>query len=128
MTSYESGILPISAPALSNRAKSANIFKDLHSASLISLGQLCDDGCTAILDRKQIQVVKDQHVVLKGRRNWMDGLWDIDLIRSLPCASLVLVRTIVLQLKMEAEYAREHKYSKSVWLNLLLNLMSLFSI
>ena len=48
MTSTESGILPLSGH-LNAAAKKAHIFSDLHSASLISLGQLCDDNCTIVL-------------------------------------------------------------------------------
>ena len=40
----QSRILPF-APELSQRAKRAKILPQLKSASLISLGKLCDDGC-----------------------------------------------------------------------------------
>ena len=36
---------------LSTKVRYAHVFKDLHIASLISLGKLCDDGCTAIIDK-----------------------------------------------------------------------------
>ena len=37
--------------SLSGHEKRAHIFDGLHSASLISLGQLCDDDCVTILDK-----------------------------------------------------------------------------
>ena len=49
--------------ALSKTELDANVLKDLHSASLISLGQVCDDGCTSIIDKKLIHVVKGNHLV-----------------------------------------------------------------
>ena len=59
--------------------KDANVFPSLTSASLISIGQLCDDGCTAILNDKALTIYKNGHPVLRGMRNLVDGLWDIDL-------------------------------------------------
>ena len=37
--------------SLSAHEKRAHIFDGLHSASLISFGQLCDDDCVTILDK-----------------------------------------------------------------------------
>ena len=37
---------------LSKKARDAHVFKDLNIAYLISFGQLCDDWCTDILDKK----------------------------------------------------------------------------
>ena len=59
------------------------MFDGLHSASLISLGQLCDDDCIAILDKNEINILKDSKIILKGRRNKTDGLWDIPISRPL---------------------------------------------
>ena len=46
------------ASSLSVNAKKAHIFYGLHSASLISLGQICDDYCVAILDKNKINILK----------------------------------------------------------------------
>ena len=59
------------------------MFKDIHSEYLISLGQLCDNVCTVIIDTKLIHVVKFTHLVLSGKRKQMDGLWEITLTSSL---------------------------------------------
>ena len=63
---------------LSQEAQYANVFKDIHSEYLISLGKFCDNGCTDILDKK-IHVVKGNNLVLSGNRNQMDGLRDTPL-------------------------------------------------
>jgi hypothetical protein len=55
------------------------------NSSLISLGQLCDDDCIAVLDKRRLQVYKNNECVLKGNRNPTDGLWDIPI--SLPTQS-----------------------------------------
>ena len=59
-----SGRLPLPA-SLTASATNTCVFCDLHSASLISLGQLCDDDCVAILDKHKIQVIKDSRVVMQ---------------------------------------------------------------
>ena len=74
-----SGQLPLST-ALSNQAKDATIIPKLKSSSLISLGQLCDDGCNVELDKLNLKVYKNHNLILKGHRNLSDGLWDIPIV------------------------------------------------
>ena len=71
------GFLPFSK--LTKQAQLVHVFPDLHSTSLISLGQLCDDGCTIVLTDKGIFVFKQKEIILTGTRNHRDGLWDIPL-------------------------------------------------
>ena len=61
------------------RAKTAHVLAGITNASLLSIGQLCDDNCIAILDKKKIEIFKDNACVLTGTRNTADGLWDIPL-------------------------------------------------
>ena len=70
------GSLPL---PFSSQATKTSIFdkKDLQNASLISLGQLCDDDYTVFLDKQKIVVNKNKKIILHGRRNSSDGLWDI---------------------------------------------------
>ena len=65
LKSIEEGDIPLS-PLLSKNAKKALIIPGLKSSSLISLGQIADDGCTIILDKKKLIAVKDQDIVLTG--------------------------------------------------------------
>ena len=59
---------------ISTDAKKARIFDGLHSALLISLGQLCDDKCVAILDKNEINIIKGKTLILKGhRKKWPMG-------------------------------------------------------
>lgn len=77
MHTSESGSLPF--PGLSDTAKQAYIYPKLQSASLISVGKLCDDGCDVTFRKHDVQAIKNNNVILKGYRNWKDGLWDIPL-------------------------------------------------
>lgn len=67
------GQLPIQA----NFSLSSLVFPDLHSESLLSIGQLCDNDCLAIFDRYHLHVFKNNRCILKGYRNTKDGLWDV---------------------------------------------------
>ena len=62
---------------LSLQTQRATALSKLKSSSLISLGQLCDDNCTIVLDKTKMLAIKEDEVILRGRRNYLDGLWDI---------------------------------------------------
>ena len=75
--STTTGVLPL-AQQLSTKACTAHVLPTLQT-SLISLGQLADDKCTIILDKKYLHVIKNFKCILAGYRNYTDGLWDIPL-------------------------------------------------
>ena len=58
------------------------ILQGLKSASLISIGQLCDDGCNILLNKLKLIAVKIKRIILKGNRNYSDGLWDIPIHKT----------------------------------------------
>ena len=72
MASNEGGYLPF--PGLSNKARTANIYNNLQSASLISVGQLCDNGCIVAFDNQAVYAIKNGNIILQGYRNNYDGL------------------------------------------------------
>ena len=78
MSASRTGNIPLGI-SLRSHAKKAHIFDGLHSASLISLGQLCDDECVAILDKNEINILKGKTLILKVHRNKTDGLWYITI-------------------------------------------------
>ena len=59
---------------LSSQARNAMILPGLQSASLISIRQLCDDGCNILLNKRKSIAVKNKRIILKGNRNYSDGL------------------------------------------------------
>ena len=71
------GLLPLSKK-LSERAQTAHVLDDLQ-APLLSMGQLCDDKCQVVLTEKEMHVFKNNAIILKGKRNFRDGLWDVPL-------------------------------------------------
>jgi hypothetical protein len=77
MKSNSSGILPLTT-SLSIPAKTAHIFSEL-KAPLLSLGQLCDDGCDVHLSKTKLTASKDNTIILEGYRNHSDGLWDVPI-------------------------------------------------
>jgi hypothetical protein len=66
-------------------ATKTHIFPELKSASLVSIGQLCDVGCEAVFRKQDLNIYNHhRQLVLAGRRNANDGLWDIELPTSPP--------------------------------------------
>ena len=57
----QKGLLPLSNE-FSNEAKEATVLKALKSSSLVSLGQICDDNCTIILDKEKLVALKSPNV------------------------------------------------------------------
>ena len=50
------------------------ILPGLNSASLISIGQLCDDQYDVNLNKKIIKAVKDKEIILEETKYHTDGL------------------------------------------------------
>lgn len=67
----------IDIPQLPTTATKTSIFPDLHS-SLISIGQFCDAGCTAIFDALQATILFNNKIVMTGTRK-PPGLWYTDI-------------------------------------------------
>ena len=85
-------------PVLSEQATTAHIFDDLTNTSLLSVGQLCDDDCTAIFDKTAMKTV------ITGKRNNVDGLWDIELPMT-PLAPAGVVNAIIKKSTSHADLA-----------------------
>ena len=81
ISSTQKGQIPLTS-LLSKQARTASILPKLESSSLISLGQICDDGCTILLDDKRLTAFKADEIVLQGIRNPHDKLWDIPVTKS----------------------------------------------
>ena len=67
---------------LSRQAQVGTVLPQLRSSSLLSLGQLCDDGCDVVLNKRKLYAIKDKEVILQGFRNTTDGLWDIPVAKK----------------------------------------------
>ena len=74
------GQLPLS-PHLSAAAQTAFVLDDLKTGTLISLAQLCDDDCTALFTKYNVDIIKDDKVIITGSR-MNNGLWSIPIAPS----------------------------------------------
>ena len=77
MSSSLHGVLPLSA-RLSTKAQSAFVLDGLQTGTLVSLAQLCDDDCIAIFTKYDVQVLKNDTVIITGVRT-PNGLWAIPI-------------------------------------------------
>jgi hypothetical protein len=75
MRSTHTAILDI--PSLPLAARHCHLFPELTSGSLISIGQLCDHGCTAAFDATSVAITYANHPVLVGTRSPSTGLWQV---------------------------------------------------
>lgn len=84
MTSSHTATLNI--PTLPAAAGKAHIFPSLTSGSLLSIGQLCDFGCTVNFNNTHMTVYnKENTTILTGKRDPTTGMWRVPLpIPQLP--------------------------------------------
>ena len=78
MSATQTGHIPFSNSIVIQETK-AHIFEGLHSASLISLVQLCEDGYIAILDHNEVNILKDPKLILIWRQKKLYVLWYIPI-------------------------------------------------
>lgn len=79
LQSIAQGVIPL--PGISPTGRNSHILPGLTSSSLLSMGQLCDDGCEIQLTKSKIRIYKNHDIILQGKRNTEDGLWDVNLKR-----------------------------------------------
>ena len=91
--SSERGYLPL--PGLSKASRTADVFPDLKSASLLSVGKLCDDNCVVQFKKHNMTVFKNQHKILEGVRNPSDGLWDVEMPQPITTPSTSKLNVIL---------------------------------
>jgi hypothetical protein len=67
------------APELSPEAQSGHTYNDLKTGTLVSVGQLADDNCNTIFSKHAAYVFKNGKIIITGKRNLTNGLWNIPL-------------------------------------------------
>jgi hypothetical protein len=80
ITSTHTATLPF--PLLPAKAIEAHIFPHLRNHALLSIGVLCDSGCTVAFEQERVQVHYKGQIVLEGARV-PPGLWTIDIAAPL---------------------------------------------
>ena len=64
---------------MSSRATQSYIMPDLHSSSLLSIGQLCDEDYSAVFTKNHVKIFDNSNnLAIIGQRNRQDGLWDVN--------------------------------------------------
>lgn len=66
-------------PGLPPSATTAHIFPSLASGSLLSIGVLCDHGCTATFTKDDVSISHNNKSILTGQRAPSTGLWTMTL-------------------------------------------------
>ena len=79
-------------------------------APLISVGVLCDDGCTIKLDKQEMSVQKNRKEIIKVTRNKKSGMWEVPLETQQPAALInnIMAKTSKLEL---AQYLNAAMFS-----------------
>ena len=70
-------------PGLPPGARLAHKFPHL-TYPLISIGQLCDNGCYATFDANDVRIYHDNMIVLSGKRDPRTHLWTLPLTNAKP--------------------------------------------
>jgi hypothetical protein len=67
-------------PELRKAVSVAHIFSAMENNSLLSVGQLCDDGYSVMFSISEVTILDSKHKsILKGSRELDTGLWRINL-------------------------------------------------
>jgi hypothetical protein len=67
-------------PQLSKAAKASHIFPAMENNSLLSVGQLCDEGYFVLFSSDEVKILDEkQKNIMKGNRDCATGLWWINL-------------------------------------------------
>ena len=77
MTSTHEGHLDL--PGLPPNATLSHIVPEMTTHNLLSVGQLCDAGCTATVTRDNIEISHDDQVIITGTRSSDTTLWHMDV-------------------------------------------------
>jgi len=68
----------LTIPGLPRVAAQAHIFPDLHAGALLSVSQLCDNGCTVTFTAQHAQVHRHDCLLIQGHCA-ASGLWHVPL-------------------------------------------------
>ena len=130
-TSHQ-GDLPLN-PAFSAPAKQSTVLPKLKSASLLSVGKLCDDKKMVIFDENEVKAIEstpklvnlinEQKILLRGQRNRVDNLWHTQI--DVPTTKeKIQSNNYKMPTLKAALYTHQHPSSKQDSFNLLRNFSS----
>ena len=76
---YSTHEAELDLPSLPPSARHVHIVPALHTSSLLSMGQLCDAGCTVTFDSLSVTVRLQHEVLMHGDRAKDTGLWHLSI-------------------------------------------------
>ena len=111
MTSSHTRTLNI--PTLPPEACTQHLFPQMTTTGLLSIGQLCDHGCTATLSRHRIVIRnKSGAIIIVGHRRGPNSMWLVDLDDNTPTTSLLpTCNAIILSETTKKDLAQFHHAS-----------------
>jgi hypothetical protein len=66
----------LDSPQLRKSAKAAHIFPAMENNSLLSVGQLCDEGYFVLFSINEVRILDEkQKIIMKVNRDCATGLW-----------------------------------------------------
>jgi hypothetical protein len=74
----------LNIPSLPQSARRAHILPGLAQHSLLSVGQMCDSGCSVTFTATHITVTNGSATVLTGTRDKQSNLWSVPLNHTPP--------------------------------------------
>ena len=80
------------------------ILPQLDQHSIVSIGKLCDVGCTAVLDKDVCKIYKGKTEVLRGIRN-DNGLWYVEEGKMGQTNQINAIRNMYAAEKQEMQYS-----------------------
>jgi hypothetical protein len=76
-------------PQLSKVAKAAHVFPAMENNSLLSVGQICDDGYSVLLSTDGVKILNEkQKIIMKVPKDHATGLWRINLLQKHPTCTI----------------------------------------
>ena len=72
-------IATLQIPGLSKLVRQIHIFPKMKTDPLISLGVLCNYGCTITLDKQAMYIHNNGEEIIKDTRNNKTGIWEVPL-------------------------------------------------
>ncbi len=80
----------LNLPELPAAARRCHVFPALSpTGSLLSIGQLCDQGCHALYDKDTVSIFHGNKLILQGLRSPVTRLWMVDLSPNNVAATVI---------------------------------------
>ena len=81
----------LNIPSLPPEACTQHLFPEMKTSGLLSIGQLCDSGCTAKFSERRLIVRNSRgtiilvgHRIPRGEKNYTNGMWMVQLDNDTP--------------------------------------------